>query len=67
MSITYTVSVENIFTADSPQDAVRQMVAWLDDHAGEAGYRVDDPECPGRLDLFIDAELLRDPQEGEPT
>ena len=51
----YTVSVANSFEADSPEDAVLQMVAWLYDVAGQAGYRVtwDDEGS-----TFIDAEDL---------
>lgn len=36
----YEVSIVNIFTAETPQDAVAQMVAWLDDNAAQGGYRV---------------------------
>lgn len=50
----YEVSVHNFFTAESPEDAVLQMAAWLADNAYQAGYRVktDDGEA------FIDAEEL---------
>ena len=48
----YTVSVSCSFDATSPEDAVRQMVAWLDDYAYAAGYRVTD----GVTSTFVDAE-----------
>lgn len=37
---TYEVRVSNFFDAESPEDALRQMVAWLDDNAHKAGYRI---------------------------
>lgn len=54
----YSVSVECLFDADTPEDAVRQAVAWLSENAHTAGYRVDSAEYPGSLDCFIDAERL---------
>ncbi len=50
----YTVSVANTFEADSFEDALRQMIAWLDDYAYAAGYRIswDDQE------VFVDAERI---------
>ena len=36
----YEVTVSNYFGTTSPEDAVRQMVAWLVDQAHAAGYRV---------------------------
>jgi hypothetical protein len=50
----YTVSVANTFEAESPEDAVAQMAAWLVDYAYGAGYRVV-PEDGGES-VFIDAE-----------
>lgn len=50
----YTVSVSNKFTAETPEDALRQMVAWLDDNAAKAGYRIDD----GGGSVFLDAETV---------
>lgn len=50
----YTVSVACNFEAISPEDAVKQMVAWLDDCAYAAGYRVTD----GNDSWFLDAEKL---------
>lgn len=41
---TYDVSVSNTFDAVSVEDAVMQMVVWLQDHAGSAGYRVEVPD-----------------------
>lgn len=37
---TYEVRVSNFFDAESAEDAVSQMVAWLIDNAHKAGYRV---------------------------
>ena len=36
----YEVSVRNTFTADSPEQAVADMIHWLLDYAGQTGYRV---------------------------
>jgi hypothetical protein len=52
----YEVSVSNTFEAESPQDALSQMVAWVADHAYQIGYRVVDAEDPSRCNVFIDAE-----------
>ena len=53
-TVQYTVSVSNMFDANSPEDAVKQMVAWLDDNAAKAGYHIDD----GYGQSFIDAESV---------
>jgi hypothetical protein len=65
MNKTYEISVSNYFDADDPEDAVRQMVAWLVDQAHTAGYRVnfyEDTEdaCPSEPSQtwHIDAETL---------
>ena len=50
----YTVQVANVFEAETPEDAVNQMVAYLQDTADRAGYRVQSAD--GREDVFIDAE-----------
>ena len=51
----YTVSVSNVFEAECHEDAIMQMVAWLLDNAGQAGYRVlKHEECA--YEIFIDAE-----------
>lgn len=50
----YSVTVSNIFEAADPEDAVKQMVAWLADYADKAGYSVE----TDRLYTFIDAEYL---------
>jgi hypothetical protein len=50
----YTVTIACNFEADSPEDAVKQMAAWLDDYCYKAGYRVTD----GKDKWFIDAERL---------
>ena len=39
MSEEYTVSVSNTFDANSPEDAVSQMVLWIEEVARHAGYR----------------------------
>jgi hypothetical protein len=56
MDVTYEVSVACVFEADSPEDAVRQMVAWVSEQAHMAGYRWErfNPGATG----FIDAEDL---------
>lgn len=53
MPKTYTVSVACIFDAESPLDALSQMVAWIDDAAYRAGYRIVDED--GKA-TFIDAD-----------
>lgn len=50
----YKVSVANIFEADSPEDAVLQMVEWLIDSARHTGYRVINMETDASC--FLDAE-----------
>ena len=52
----YTIRVSNIFEAESFEDAVLQMVAWLDENAYAAGYRVDNNSTGESR--FIDAERL---------
>lgn len=63
----YYVRSENAFEADSPSDAVLQMVAWLQSYAPTAGYRVwtaADYEGPHPTDgEFIDAESIPDTEE----
>ena len=39
MSEEYTVSVSGKFDADGPEDAVIQMVLWIEEVARHAGYR----------------------------
>ena len=46
----------NTFQATSPADAVRQMIEWVVDNAGQTGYRVT-PEAT-RVPVFIDADDL---------
>lgn len=36
----YEVSVTNTFEAETPQDAVAQMIEWLQEHSAFIGYRV---------------------------
>jgi hypothetical protein len=52
----YTISVSNIFEAESFEDAVSQMVEWINENAYAAGYRVVN-EATGES-RFIDAERM---------
>ena len=58
----YTISVSNNFDADSPKEAVMQMVSWLEDSARQAGYRWDTesfistPSAQWQNTGFIDME-----------
>lgn len=52
----YRISVSNIFEAESFEDAVLQMVAWLHENAYAAGYRVEN-HATGES-RFIDAERV---------
>lgn len=54
----YFVSVSNTFEAESPEDAVAQMAAWLTDYAYAAGYRVINDSDSSAPALFIDAESI---------
>ena len=54
----YCVSVSCNFTASDPTDAVKQMVAWLDDNACAAGYRVSDFQFGAPGGLYIDAATI---------
>jgi hypothetical protein len=54
----YTVTVSNKFDAVSYEDAVKQMVAWLDDNAAFAGYRVSTGGDDMGNSVFIDAEKV---------
>jgi hypothetical protein len=52
----YTVIIANNFEASTPEEAISQMVTWLQDHAHEAGYRV---AAQGQDDsVFIDASTI---------
>jgi hypothetical protein len=53
----YEVSIRNIFMAESPEDAVAQMAAWLNDNTYQAGYRVELTRRPSES-VFIDAEKI---------
>ena len=53
----YEVTIGNIFDADTPEDAVKQMVAWLDESAANGGYRATSVLRPSDT-VFIDAEDL---------
>jgi hypothetical protein len=50
----YNVTISNSFDADSPEDALRQMVAYLVDYAPQAGYRVTNMDTAASV--FLDAE-----------
>lgn len=56
----YEVNVGMILDADSTLDAVRQMVAWLDDYRYEALYRLETiPVGTDETETFyIDAALM---------
>lgn len=57
---TYEVVVANYFDAESHEDAVLQMIAWLIDSAHEAGYRVTllAEDADAEVSRFIDADDL---------
>lgn len=64
MDNNYTVAVANTFEAESIADAVGQMIAWLDDYACHAGYRISWDEVVDGVrqerSVFIDADRLGD-------
>lgn len=51
----FTITLSNVFEADSPLDALSQMVAWTTDNAYSAGYRIEDEQGNS---VFIDAESV---------
>jgi hypothetical protein len=51
----YDVTVANAFEASSPQDAAEQMIHWLQENAGSAGFRVQLIRRPSET-WFIDAD-----------
>jgi hypothetical protein len=59
---TYTVSISSFFDADNPEDAVMQMIAWLQDQAHCGGYRVEWEDIVENTlhkhSIFIDAERI---------
>ena len=59
---TYTITVSNSFDASSPEDAVMQMVCWLQECAHSAGYRVEWESLVAdtfrKYSYFIDAEKI---------
>jgi hypothetical protein len=60
---TYEIQVSNRFEAETVEDAVLQMVAWLDDNAAKAGYRVIFQQ---EESTFVDAEdMINRMNEGE--
>ena len=52
----YTISVSNTFDATSPEDAVSQMVLWIEEVARHAGYRWENET--GFITGFIDADSI---------
>lgn len=57
-SYEYQISVSNIFTAESPEDAILQMIGCLLDRAYTLGYRYDNLDT-GSCG-FMDAEVIGD-------
>ncbi len=51
----FKVTVSCIFDADSPEQAVALMAAWLADESYHVGYRV---YPPGEDSIFIDADTI---------
>jgi hypothetical protein len=51
----YEVSVSIYLEATDPQDAVRQMVAWLDDSTRQARYTL---TLPDGTSTYVDAENM---------
>ena len=54
----YTVGVSNTFGANSPEDAVSQMVLWIEEVARHAGYRWVNEDETGLVTGFIDADSI---------
>jgi hypothetical protein len=52
----YEVSVSNSFETDTPEDAVRQMIEWLQENVAHTGFRVFDNE--GSFVGFYDGDKL---------
>ena len=54
----YTVSIANIFEAESHEDAIMQMAEWLTAHGGanQGGYRSTNADTGESV--FIDAERI---------
>lgn len=55
----YTISLANGFDAESPEDAVKQFVAWMLDYGAGSGFRVkwnDENDCSHTV--FIDGDDL---------
>lgn len=53
----YYVTISNNFEADSPEDAVREMIAYLS-HADRLSYVVEDVETGGLASTYVDASEL---------
>lgn len=58
----YTVAVSNTFDAESIEDAVSQMIAWISENAYAAGYRISwEFKMNGvwhESSVFVDAERV---------
>jgi hypothetical protein len=58
----FTISVSNTFDAESPEDAIMQMICWLQESAHCAGYRVEWESVVSDMfrthSVFIDAEAM---------
>lgn len=54
--VEYKITLSNIFEAVSFEDALRQMVAYADEQAYQAGYRVKNLETGESV--FLDAERV---------
>ena len=58
----YTVSISNTFDADSANDAVMQMICWLQESAHCGGYRVEWEAIVADMfrscSVFIDAQQM---------
>ena len=58
----YTIAVSNTFEAESIEDALRQMVAWISENAYAAGYRISwEFKVDGvwhETSVFVDAERV---------
>ena len=52
----YEVSVSCNFEAESPEDALAQMVAWITENGDSVGYRIKNNET--LESIFIDAEKI---------
>ena len=56
----YHISVTNSFDAENPEDAIMQMICWLEESARHAGYRwlVESSNGTGDWGGFVDADKI---------